>query len=53
MSLIKWQPFGEFDDAFARLMQSLLGRSARIGVENGESLRGRRALTSVKRRRST
>ena len=35
MSLIKWQPFGEFDDAFARLMPSLLGRSARIGVENG------------------
>jgi HSP20 family protein len=35
MSLIKWQPFGDFDDAVARLMPSLLSRSARIGDENG------------------
>lgn len=35
MSLIKWQPFGEFDEAFARLMPSLFSRSARIGAENG------------------
>jgi len=35
MSLIKWQPFGEFDDAFARLMPSLFSRSSRINVENG------------------
>jgi len=35
MSLIKWQPFGEFDDAFARLMPSLFSRSARVGSENG------------------
>jgi HSP20 family protein len=35
MSLIKWQPFGEFDDAFARLMPGLFGRSGRIGAENG------------------
>jgi HSP20 family protein len=35
MSLIKWQPFGEFDDAFARLMPSLFSRSGRIGTENG------------------
>jgi len=35
MSLIKWQPFGDFDDAFSRLMPSLFNRSGRIGVENG------------------
>jgi len=35
MSLIKWQPFGEFDDAFSRLMPSLFGRNARIATENG------------------
>jgi len=35
MSLIKWQPFGDFDDAFNRLMPALLGRSGRITAENG------------------
>lgn len=35
MNMIKWQPFGEFDDAFARLMPSLFGRSSRLGAENG------------------
>ena len=38
MSLIKWQPFGELDDAFSRLMPSLFSRSARMGIENGEKL---------------
>lgn len=35
MSLIKWQPFGELDDAFNRLMPGFFNRSARLGVENG------------------
>ena len=35
MSLIKWQPFGDFDDAFSRLMPSLLGRGGRVTPENG------------------
>jgi HSP20 family protein len=35
MSLIKWQPFGEFDDAVARLMPGLFSRSSRLGAENG------------------
>ena len=35
MSLIKWQPFGDFDDAFSRLMPGLLSRSNRFGSENG------------------
>jgi len=35
MSLIKWQPFGELDDAFNRLMPSLFNRSSRFGLENG------------------
>lgn len=35
MSLIKWQPFGDFDDAFNRLMPALFGRVGRMGVENG------------------
>ena len=35
MSLIKWQPFGEFDDAFARLMPGLFSRSSRIAAESG------------------
>jgi HSP20 family protein len=35
MSLIKWQPFGELDDAFSRLMPSLFNRPGRIAVENG------------------
>jgi len=35
MSLIKWQPFGELDDAFNRLIPTMFGRSARIGAENG------------------
>ena len=38
MSLIKWQPFGELDDAFSRLMPSLFSRSARMGIENGKFL---------------
>jgi HSP20 family protein len=35
MSLIKWQPFGELDDAFNRLMPGFFSRPARFGVENG------------------
>lgn len=35
MSLIKWQPFGDIDDAFSRLMPALFGRNGRISVENG------------------
>ena len=35
MSLIKWQPFGELDDAFTRLMPSFFNRSNRFGLENG------------------
>lgn len=35
MSLIKWQPFGDFDDAFGRLMPALFSRTGRIGAENG------------------
>lgn len=34
MSLIKWQPFGDFDDSFARLMPALFGRNGRI-TDNG------------------
>ena len=30
MSLIKWQPFGELDDAFNRLMPSLFSRFPRF-----------------------
>jgi HSP20 family protein len=36
MSLIKWQPFGDFDDAFGRLMPALFGRTGRLGARNGE-----------------
>ena len=35
MSLIKWQPFGDFDDAFSRMMPALFGRNGRITAENG------------------
>jgi HSP20 family protein len=35
MSLIKWQPFGELDDAFGRLMPSLLSRFPRVASDNG------------------
>jgi HSP20 family protein len=35
MSLIKWQPFGDFDDAFNRLMPALFSRSGRVATENG------------------
>ncbi|HEU4778516.1 MAG TPA: Hsp20/alpha crystallin family protein [Steroidobacteraceae bacterium] len=35
MSLIKWQPFGDFDDAFNRLMPGLFTRSGRLGAEHG------------------
>ena len=50
MSLIKWQPFGEFDDAFARLMPSLFGRfCAHRRPRTAESSRGRRAPTSARR----
>ena len=34
MSLIKWQPFGDFDDAFSRMMPALFGRNGRIGAES-------------------
>jgi HSP20 family protein len=34
MSLIKWQPFGDFDDAFNRLMPSLFSRFPRSATEN-------------------
>ena len=35
MSLIKWQPFGELDDAFNRLMPSLFARLPRVSADNG------------------
>jgi HSP20 family protein len=35
MSLIKWQSFGDFDDAFSRLMPSLLSRFPRVSADNG------------------
>jgi HSP20 family protein len=35
MSLIKWQPFGELDDAFNRLMPSFFNRPGRVAFENG------------------
>jgi HSP20 family protein len=35
MSLIKWQPFGDFDDAFSRLMPGLLARFPRVSADNG------------------
>lgn len=35
MSLIKWQPFGDFDDAFGRLMPSLFSRFPRGAAESG------------------
>lgn len=35
MSLIKWQPFGDFDDAFSRMMPALFGRTSRLAAENG------------------
>jgi hypothetical protein len=36
MNMIKWQPFGEFDDTFARLIPSLFGRSSRLRADSGE-----------------
>lgn len=36
MNLMKWQPFGDFDESFSRLMPALFGRGARLGLENGE-----------------
>jgi HSP20 family protein len=38
MSLIKWQPFGEFDEAFNRMLPALFGRGSRITAENGARL---------------
>jgi HSP20 family protein len=35
MSLIKWQPFGDFDNEFARLMPSLFNRLPRHATDNG------------------
>jgi HSP20 family protein len=35
MSLIKWQPFGEMDEAFNRLMPSLFARLPRVTADNG------------------
>lgn len=35
MSLIKWQPFGELDDAFNRLMPSMFSRFPRVAADNG------------------
>jgi len=35
MSLIKWQPFGELDDAFNRLMPGFFNRSGRFALEQG------------------
>jgi len=35
MNMIKWQPFGEFDSTFARLMPSLFSRSSRLSAEDG------------------
>ncbi len=35
MSLIKWQPFGDFDEAFNRMLPALLGRNAGIRSGNG------------------
>ena len=35
MSLIKWQPFGDFDEAFNRMMPGLLSRFPRVGADNG------------------
>ena len=35
MSLIKWQPFGEMDEAFNRLMPSLFSRFSRTASGNG------------------
>jgi HSP20 family protein len=35
MSLIKWQHFGDFDDAFSRLMPGLLNRLPRGAADNG------------------
>ena len=35
MSLIKWQPFGEMDEAFNRLMPSLFSRFPRTAAGNG------------------
>lgn len=36
MSLIKWQPFGDFDDSFNRLMPSLFNRYRRDTAGNGD-----------------
>ena len=52
MSLIKWQPFGELDDAFNRLMPGFFNRSGRFGVEQGGNFAWRRPPTSAKRMRS-
>ncbi len=35
MSLIKWQPFGEMDETFGRLMPSLFSRFPRVAADNG------------------
>jgi HSP20 family protein len=35
MSLIRWQPFGDFDDSFSRLMPSLFNRISRATADKG------------------
>lgn len=37
MSLIKWEPFRDFDHSFNRLLPSMFGRSPRGMSENGET----------------
>jgi len=49
MSLIKWQPFGELDDSFNRLIPSLFNRASRFGMENGGIFAWPRAPTSTSR----
>jgi HSP20 family protein len=35
---MKWQPFGELDESFARLMPALFGRFPRTPADNGGTL---------------
>ncbi len=39
MSIVRWEPFGEMDSLFNRLMPSMLGRwPGRLGTSNGDTV---------------
>jgi|SRR3569833_1273785 len=40
MSIVRWEPFGEMDSLFNRLMPSMFGRwPSHLGTSNGDSIR--------------